>query len=191
MPNPALKRVPREQMTESLQADYDVARQIRDDATFMETAANAPELYDWYKNSFYGQVFYKGRVDTRSKELLRFRLSMTHGCAFCNKGNRVAAVNAGVTPNQLANIMDENADCFDKKDQAILRLADQIVITNMNGNLDLKLHKELAQYFDDGQIFELGIIAGILTGMAKFLFVYDLVEKEDNCPIIPIASAAE
>ena len=191
MPNPELKRVPREQMADNLKADYDVARKIRDDATFMEIAANAPEIYDWYKNSFYGKVFYQGRVDTRSKELLRFRLSMTHGCAFCNKGNRVAAVEAGVTLDQLSKIMDENADCFDPKDRAILQLADQIVITNMNGNLDPKLYKELKQYFDDGQIFELGVIAGILTGMAKFLFVYDLVEKEDNCPIVPIATAAE
>jgi hypothetical protein len=30
------------------------------------------------------------------------------------------------------------------------------------------------------------MVAGILTGMAKFIFVYDLVEKEANCPIVPL-----
>jgi hypothetical protein len=31
------------------------------------------------------------------------------------------------------------------------------------------------------------MVAGMLTGMAKFIFVYDLVEKEANCPIRPAA----
>ena len=53
-----------------------------------------------------------------------------------------------------------------------MRLADQISLPNMHG-------------FDDGAIYELGVIAAVLTGMAKFLFVYDLVEREPNCPIVP------
>ena len=32
------------------------------------------------------------------------------------------------------------------------------------------------------QIVELGMIGGILTGVAKFLFAFDLVEREDRCP---------
>ena len=83
-------------------------------------------------------------------------------------------------------IMNENADCFDEKDKSILALADQIVITNMNGNLDKNLYSKLKKFYSDAEIFELGVAAGILTGMAKFLFVYDLVEKEDNCPINPL-----
>ena len=27
-------------------------------------------------------------------------------------------------------------------------------------------------------------VGGVLSGMAKFLFAFDLVEKEDNCPIL-------
>jgi hypothetical protein len=34
------------------------------------------------------------------------------------------------------------------------------------------------------------MVAGILTGMAKFIFVYDLVEKEANCPIVPLEQDA-
>ena len=188
VPTDLIKGVPKEEMTKNIQDDFDTAMTIRDDATFMQIAANAPEVYDWYKDSFYGQIFYGGRVDTRTKELLRLRLSMTHGCAFCNKGNRVAAKKAGVTETQSTMIMNEDASCFDAKDKAVLRLADQIVLTNMNGALDERLYNELKPYFDDAEIFELGVTAGILTGMAKFLFVYDLVEKEANCPI---TSAAE
>ena len=105
MPNPTLTRVKKDQMPENIQNDYNKALNIRDDATFMEIAANAPEVYDWYKDSFYGKIFYGGRVDVRSKELLRLRLSMTHGCAFCNKGNRVAANESGVTEEQIKMII--------------------------------------------------------------------------------------
>ena len=59
----------------------------------------------------------------------------------------------------------------------------------MHGQLDKALHDELKPHFDDAEIFELGMTAAVLTGMAKFLFVYDLVEKEANCPIVPRQAA--
>ena len=192
MPNPVLRRVPRAEMTPRLQQEYDETMKLRDDATMQEVGANAPELMAWYKDEFYGKLFYSGRVDVRSKELLRYRLSMTHGCAFCNKGNRVASQKAGVTPEQIANIMNEDHPCFSPKDKVVLKLADQIVMTNMHGELSKALHAEMKPFFDDAQIFEMGMVAGILTGMAKFIFVYDIVEKEANCPIVPLhAEAAE
>lgn len=186
MPNPLLRRVPRAEMTPRLQQEYDATLALRDDATMQEVGANAPELMAWYKDEFYGRLFYGGRVETRIKELMRYRLSMTHGCAYCNKGNRDAATRAGVTAEQLARIMNEEAPCFDARERAVLALADQIVLTNMHGELTPALVAELRPHFDDAQIFELGMVAGILTGMAKFIFVFDLVEKEANCPIVPL-----
>lgn len=186
MPNPLLRRVPRAEMTPRLQQEYDATLALRDDATMQEVGANAPELMAWYKDEFYGRLFYGGRVETRMKELMRYRLSMTHGCAYCNKGNRDAATRAGVTAEQLARIMNEEAPCFDARERAVLALADQIVLTNMHGELTPALVAQLRPHFDDAQIFELGMVAGILTGMAKFIFVYDLVEKEANCPIVPL-----
>lgn len=186
MPQPVLRRVPRDEMDARWQADHEATLALRDDATMLEVGANAPELMAWYKDEFYGRLFYGGRVDTRSKELLRYRLSMTHGCAYCNKGNRSAALKAGVTAEQLQHIMNEAHTCFSEKERAVLRLADQIVMTNMHGSLTPELHQILRPHFDDAQIFELGTVAGILTGMAKFIFVYDLVEKEAHCPIVPL-----
>ncbi len=183
MPNPVLRRVPVAEMSPRLQAEHAVTMKLRDDATLIEVGANAPELMAWYRDEFYAKLFYAGRVDVRTKELLRYRLSMTHGCAFCNKGNSVAARKAGVTQEQLDHIMDEHHACFDAKDRAVLQLADQISMTNMNGTLDAPLHAALRPHFDDAQIFELGMVAGMLTGMAKMIFVYDLVEREAHCPI--------
>lgn len=190
MPNPALRRVPRAEMNPRLQQDYDAALKLRDDATLIEVGANAPELMEWYREGFYAKVFYGGRVDVRTKELLRYRLSMTHGCAYCNRGNSAAARKSGVTDEQLARIMNEGDPVFDARDRAVLKLADQVAMTNQHGHLDRALHAELRAHFDDAQIFELGMTAGFLTGMAKFIFVYDLVEKEASCPFRPLAAAA-
>ena len=52
----------------------------------------------------------------------------------------------------------------------------------MEGQLTPALYADLSVHFDDGEIFELGMVAAVLTGIAKMLFVYDLVEREAHCP---------
>ena len=109
---------------------------------------------------------------------------MTHGCAFCNKGNIEDARSAGITEKQLDNIMNEASNAFSEKDVAVLKLVDEIVLQNMNGNLSKNLYDDLKKYFSDAEIFELGMVASLMSGMAIFLFFLDLVEKEKNCPIV-------
>ncbi len=50
------------------------------EAGFVEVGASAPAAISWYTDEFYGRLFNRGRVDVRSKELLRLRFSKTHGC---------------------------------------------------------------------------------------------------------------
>jgi len=189
MPNPLLGRIAPESMDDSVREAYEKSHALQKskngDATFFEIGANAPEVLNWYFDNFYGKLFYGGRVDTRTKELMRYRLSMTHGCAFCNKGNIEDARKAGITEIQLANIMDEGHTAFSNKDRAVINLANEMSLPNMNGQLTPTLYESLSNHFDDGEIFELGLVAGILAGAAKFLFVFDLVEREANCPIAP------
>ena len=55
-------------------------------------------------------------------------------------------------------------------------------MSNPNGILDPPLYSRLQEHFCDAEIIELGFIGSILTGIAKFLFAFDLVEKEEYCP---------
>ena len=50
-------------------------------------------------------------------------------------------------------------------------------IKKLNDEFDLKLKSD----FNDGELYELGMIMAVLIGVAKFTFVFDLVEKEDYC----------
>jgi hypothetical protein len=77
-----LNRIARDDLPVELLEKYDNGMAQAGEAEFIEAGANAPEVLDWYFNSFYKRVFYEGRVDVRTKELLRLKLSKTHGCFF-------------------------------------------------------------------------------------------------------------
>ena len=67
----------------------------------------------------------------------------------------------------------------------MLALGEQLALTQPDGTLNPALHQKLARHFSDAEILELGLVGGILAGVAKFMFAYDLVEKEDSCPFHP------
>jgi len=185
MPDPHLKRFSQTELPAAMQGLWESAMADRDEATFIEVAGNAPDVLDWYYNGFYARMFDQGRVDRRIKQLARIKLSTMHGCAFCNRGNSKAALADGVSEAQLAALDDPDSAVFDAAERAVLRLCEEMTLANMDGYLDKKLYGALSDHFDDGQIFELGVVLAVLVGMAKFLFVFDLVSREANCPIAP------
>jgi hypothetical protein len=60
-----------------------------------------------------------------------------------------------------------------------------MALTNPKGRIDASLHARLTPHFTDGQLVELGVIMAVLCGMAKMIFAFDLVEKEETCPFLP------
>lgn len=65
----------------------------------------------------------------------------------------------------------------------MLKLCDEMNLGNMQGYVDEELHGELSAHFTEAEIFELGMTMAVLCGMAKFLFCFDLVTREDSCPV--------
>ena len=59
-----------------------------------------------------------------------------------------------------------------------------MVLTNLHGYMTEELHrKSLPRISADGEIFELGMTMAVLCGFAKFLFCFDLADRENTCPI--------
>jgi AhpD family alkylhydroperoxidase len=185
MPEPLLRRVPRDELPEDLQAAVDNARRVTGDATFIEVAANNPQMFRWYRQDFYEKAYHSGRLDPKVLELVRLRLANLHGCAFCNKGDRAQALAVGFSEAQLDALQDYENGPFRAKEKAALALADELALTSPKGRLTPALYERLRKHFDDGELIELGMIMAVLCGMAKFLFAFDLVEKEDSCPFLP------
>ena len=182
MPDPKLTRIAPADLPDDLRGAHDKSMQLRSDATFFEVFGNHPALYRWYVNSFYAEVFHGGLVARRIKELVRLRLSTTHGCRFCKQGNREDARQAGLSDQEIDQVGSDDLSSFSAAERAALKLADQLALTNPQGTLDDALYADLRAHFSDAEVLELGMVAGILSGIAKFLFVFDLVEKEANCP---------
>ena len=189
-PNPHLEKVPLKQLPPWMQLAHKKSVEIHGEGDRIEVFGNAPHVYRFYLKDFYERLFYRGAVDIPTKELLRLRLAAIHGCAHCNRGDRAASLEAGISSEKVDSIMDIDANCVDERERAILELADQISLPNMHGELSKDLYERLHKHYNDGAIYELGVVAAVLTGMAKFLFVYDLVERESNCPIVPASMGA-
>lgn len=188
--------VPVEAMSPSLRTIRDGAIAVAGEATFVDVLANHPHLLEWYNRAFYGEIWTgpNTKVDLRSKELLRLRLSMGHGCHVCNSFNTTSARAAGFSDAQVAGIGDPEPGLFDARDLAVIDLAAQIDMRNVDGAISTDLHTRLRAHYDDAQILELTLIGSILTGFSKFLFVCDLVSRDAACPItrsIPVQEPAD
>ena len=191
MPNTPFHRVARDDLPPSLQAAHDASMKTHSDATFVEVLGNTPELLEWYRKDFYERVFYSGRLPRRMIELVRLRLANVHGCALCNRTDRIAAAQAGITEAEMDALDDHANGPFSPAEKAALALADVMVLTNPKGAVTHELYAECKKHLSDAQMVELGMIMAVLCGMAKFIFAYDLVEKEDYCPFLPATQAAE
>ena len=192
MPSPLLNRVPKEEMDEEIQAVWELGMERAGEAAVVEVFANSPTMMEWYFEGFYKQIFYNEnpntKLDVRTKELLRLKLSKQHGCYFCNRWNAVDAIDAGISQEQIDNIPTASSEHFCEKDMAVIDLAEQMMLQNMQGELTEGLYERLHKYYTDEQIVEIGFVAAVLTGMAKYLFVFDLVTKEEACPFVPQAA---
>ena len=73
----------------------------------------------------------------------------------------------------------------------MIELADPLALLNVYGELAKGLHSSLSKYYSDGNIYELGAVSAVLSSMTKMLFVYDLVERAPNCPIVSFSGATE
>jgi len=193
LPNTVFNRVPRKDLAPDIQSLWDQSLALHGDTTFFEVMGNAPEATRWYMTQFYGGLFYSGRVDRKLLELVRLRLAHIHGCAFCNRSDRLAALEAGVSEAEVDAIStyEDGDGPFDRRQKSALALADVMALTNSMGSVTQDLYDRLKLDFTDAELVEMGLIMSILSGIAKFIFAYDLVEKEDYCPFVPQAAVAQ
>ena len=176
-----LTRIPPDQLPEGAMLAWEKLNELTAKPTFVEVFANAPELLEFVMVQFYGNIFFDGRVEEKYKQLARLRLSLLHGCRTCNLQNVIGMDSVGYSSEQISALEQNDLQPFDAAEQAVIELADQIAMTNPDGELTPELHDRLAQHFSTAEICELGIVTGVITGLAKMAFSFNLVEKEGYC----------
>ncbi len=190
-PNPHFKRIPRDELPKDMQSAWDHAKELHGQSIGIEVWGNAPHVFNWYHTQFYQNLFYGSALDRKLIELVRLRLANVHGCANCNRADRKGAREAGVPEEQIEGLDDYENGPFSDREKAALALADVMVLTNPMGSITNESYDRASEHLTDGEMLELGVIMAVLCGIAKMIFAYDLVEKEDYCPFIPGTQAAE
>jgi AhpD family alkylhydroperoxidase len=171
-------------MDDEFRAKVQRVRAMVGDVRFLEVAANAPHMVDFYWGDFYRGVFFAGIVDIRIKELVRLLLANVHGCMFCQAGDAASARAHGVTDEEIAALWDFESGPYSEREKAALRVAAGISL--MGGDqVPINVRDELEEHFSDEAIVELLMICGILTGMARMMMVMDLADRSDACPVLP------
>jgi alkylhydroperoxidase family enzyme len=182
MSDTPLRRIPRRDLPEEFGLAWDTLNRLSGEPAFVEAFAQAPHVLRFVMGDFYANLFFGGQVEQRYKQLARLRLSLVHGCRTCNRQNIPGALEAGFTKAQIDAIDDYERGPFTAAEKAVLRFADQMVLTNMAGDMSPALYRELSVHFSDAQILELGTVMAIIAGMAKLSFILHLVEREEYCP---------
>lgn len=183
-------RTPREALAPNVAPAWDMLNRLTGEPTFIEVFAQAPDVLNLVMNEFYVKIFFGGDVPQRYKQLARLRLSLVHGCLTCNKQNVPGAMEAGFSQAQVDALVANrcSTDLFTEADLAVIDYTDQMVLTNMHGELSKDLFERLRKHFSEAQILELGVVMAIIGGMAKLFFLLDVVEKESYCPFTPVGT---
>lgn len=186
-PASPLTHVAAADMPEDLRQLHAASLDVVGEAERIEVFAAHPDLYRWYHQNFYRKLFENSDgtmvLDIRWKELIRLKMSLSHGCFVCNSFNVPSALAAGFTQAQIDSVLSPTLELFSPAELAVLELGDQICMQNLGGALSPGLHERLRRHFSDAEILELGVVAAMLTGWTKLMFTFDLVTREDNCPI--------
>lgn len=182
MTDTLFSRTPRDGMAHDWRPAWDMLQQLTGDATFVEVFAQRPDLLEFVMQKFYMTVFFGGKVADRYKQLARLKLSLLHGCRTCNKQNIPGAMGAGFSQQQVDALIAADPAPFTAAERAVIAYAEQVALTNMNGEMSPQLFSELRAHFSEGDILELGTAMAVVAGMAKLSFVLNLVEKETYCP---------
>lgn len=185
----ALRQVPLDELPEDFRRKVEKVIRLTGDAKFHRVAANAPQLVDFYWRTFYGQVFFKGAVDVRTKELVRLRLAGLHGCAFCQAGDAASAREHGVADEEVAAVWRLDDDGFSPAEQAALQPATVLSNARPDGVVDDALKAALESHYTDEQHVELLFVIGVLTGMAKMLAGMGFTSTDCELPAAAAARA--
>lgn len=156
------------------------------DTRFFRFAAHAPHVVHLYWVQFYQEVFFKGVLPVRLKEIARLRLAALNGCSFCQVGDRASAIAHGVTETEVDALFgDGQCPSFSSAEQAAADAAGRM--SNFDGEavIDDALQARLNANFSPEALVELFAVIGILTGMARMLLAAGFITR--TCALEPQA----
>lgn len=86
------------------------------------------------------------------RELAYYKASQINSCDYCSHYHRKAALQAGLSEQQLDSIDQDDSDLFSAEEQAVLRYTDQLT---RNADVDQKSVNAVKAFLNDAQLVTL------------------------------------
>ncbi len=119
----------KEHAAESVRPIYEGIEQKAGRVTNMlKVMAHKPNVLGPFLD-FYKQVWAKGALDPKVKELVYLRTSLMNGCAYCSRAHTATAKRRGVTDEQVQALKEpggSSRDIFTEEERAALQYAEQL-----------------------------------------------------------------
>lgn len=152
--------------------------ELTGDAFFLKVFGTSEASSRVYYEHFYEEVFHKGCVDIKLKELVRLRLAGISGCRYCISIDETSALNNGVTEEDIFYAKTGDIEKFPDRERKLLELAEHISLAPAAERANENLISELLDDFTQEEFIEISFVIAILTGMGNMLGSLDLVETD-------------
>ena len=170
-----VRPIPRDRAALILRNVYDSAeREVGSTPIITQALAHRPELLLTFAN-FERELWTGGVLDAKTKALVAVRVSILNSCVYSRARHRAAALQAGVSEEQLAALERETAstaDVFEPREQAVLRLAEKLA--RDAGAISDDNVQALRKWYGDSHLVELALFVGALNLLDSFALAFAL-----------------
>ena len=139
-----------------------VRRLYREDGSaspLTRSLANAPDVLETFM-PFLAQIYSASSIDLRTKELVIVRVSQLNSCRYCLAAHRPAALDAGVSEEELAAICDESPLAgLGEREATLVEWVDRYVLDP--AGISDELVARMLDHFRDDELIELALVAGV------------------------------
>jgi AhpD family alkylhydroperoxidase len=157
------------------------------DSRILRVYLHSPLAVGFFK--VWNELMEDGALPLRLKELVRVQTNVAHECGYCASVRSNAAIRAGLTEDELAEVVDfEASERFSDKEKAALRFA-TLYITSPDRLGRDDSWKDVATHLSAEEIVELAMFLSLIAGGGPFVKALELVTWEQACELTPKVQA--
>lgn len=130
-----------------------------------------PEMYDAYLE-FAESMRRSGTISPRLRELLRLRIAFHNQCRTC----MAVRFSPDLVSEDLVCSLERphEADDLTPAERSALRFADLLATDHLA--IDNTFYDGMREFFDEGELFELGLICGVYIGIGRMVATWHIVD---------------
>ncbi len=140
----------------------------------LQIYSHRPELAKAFAD-FTSKVLFENTLSPRLVELVRLRVAFHNQCRSCMALRYEPGKEAGVDEDLVCSLeKPEEAEDLTDAERTALAYAD--LMANNHLAIDDETYEGLREYFDEGQIVELGLAIGMFIGTGRLAATWDMVD---------------